>query len=198
MKPITMGLVVLTILPVAACHQPRRMAPQIPLEGIDGRYTFTISTAAVKLEGRFIVVHSEAHMLEPRRCVPIEGPEASPEMRAAWFECWGSSRPSEASLRLRISEVDPITQSRWYARMRVADTVYRCQRYTSTGDCTSLLRARGMKWVDRNGSITVVRGFPAEPDTSRALPFPRGTSPLRVRCDTSAVNARCSEKEEAM
>ena len=137
-----------------------------------------------------MVVHSEVYLLEPRNCVPIEGPKSSTEMKSAWFECWGGTRPSERSLRLRFSEIDPVNHSRWYARMRVADTVYRCTQYQTTGDCVQLLRARGMKWTDRNGSITILRGFPAEADTGRAS-VPSGVNPLRTRCDTGSVNSRC-------
>ena len=184
MKRLLPGL--LAIIP--ACHQPREMAPQVPLAGIDGKYTFTINTAQLKMEGTFLVAYSEVHVLTPRNCVPIEGPRASDAMRAAWFECWGGG--AESSLRLRFSEVDPVNQSRWYARMRVQDTVVRCTRYQASGDCVEALRARGMKTVDRNGSITVVRGLPVVPDTGRADP-PAGRKPLRVRCDTTGVDRSC-------
>ena len=180
----------LAILP--ACHQPREMAPQTPLAGIDGKYTFTISNAWFRMEGQLLIAYSQAHVLAPRSCVPIEGPKSSEEMRASWFECRGSGSRSESSLRLRFSEVDPIRQSRWYARMHVQDTVVRCTSYQSTGDCVSILRARGMKWVDRNGSITVVRGFPAAPDTGTATPS-GDIKRLRARCDTSATSASCTK-----
>ena len=101
----------LAILP--ACHQPREMAPQVPLGGIDGKYTFTISNAWLKMEGQLLIAYSQAHVLAPRSCVPIEGPKSSEEMRASWFECRGSTSRSESSLRLRFSEVDPIRLSRW-------------------------------------------------------------------------------------
>ena len=174
----------LLILP--ACHQPREMAPQVPLAGIDGKYTFSIANAWLKMEGQLLVAYSQAHVLAPRRCVPIDGPKSSDEMRSSWFECWGATSSSEPSLRLRFSEIDPINRSRWYARMRVQDTVVRCTRYESNGGCVSILRARGMKWVDRNGSITVVRGFPAAVDTGTAAPS-GGTRRLRAKCDTSAT-----------
>lgn len=164
------------------------MAPQIPLPGIDGKYSFTIANPSVTMEGQFLVAYSRVYLLAPRHCKPIEGPKSSGDMRAAWFECWGASpkTPSAASLRLRISEVDPVNRSRWYARMRVQDTVVRCTRYTAGGDCTGILRARGMKWVDRNGTINVIRGLPAAADTSR-VPDPAGVRRLRARCDTSAT-----------
>jgi hypothetical protein len=183
------------LLPVisSACHQPREMAPQMPLAGIDGKYTFTINTQRVRMEGTFLVAYAQVHLLTPRRCLPIEGLRSSPEMRAAWFECSGANqkRP-EPSLRLRFSEIDPLNQSRWYARMRVQDTVTRCTKFNTSGDCTEILRARGMKTVDLNGSITVLRGFPAALDTSRTTD-PNGTRPLRVRCDTSATGASCTK-----
>jgi len=87
---------------------------------------------------------------------------------------------------MRISEIDPVNRSRWYARMRVQDTVVRCTRYLANGDCTEILRARGMKWVDRNGTINVVRGLPAAADTSR-VPDATGIRRLRARCDTSSM-----------
>lgn len=180
----------LAILP--ACHQPREMAPQVPLVGIDGNYTFTISNAWLQMEGQFLVAYSQVHVLAPRSCVPIDGPKASDEMRASWFECWGGKSRSESSLRLRFSEIDPIRQSRWYARMRVQDTVIRCTRYQSNGDCVEILRARGMKWSDRNGSITVVRGFPAAPDTGATMPS-RDVKRLRAKCDTGVTSVSCTK-----
>lgn len=193
MKPDPRAWIFALFAAPMACHQPRQMAPQVPLAGIDGNYTFTISSQSIKLEGQFIVAYSKAYLLSPKHCVPTEGPEASEEMRAAWYECWGQqgrSTREASSLRLRISEVDPINRSRWYARMRVPDTVVRCTRYMTTGDCTEILRARGMKWVDRNGSITVLRGFTAQPDTGRGND-PAGDRRLRIRCDTSAVTRNC-------
>jgi hypothetical protein len=189
MQRMFLGL--LAILP--ACHQPREMAPQIPLEGIDGKYTFTVNSHQVKVEGTFLVAYSQVHVLTPRNCVPIDGPKSSDGMRAAWFECWGANqkRP-EPSLRLRFSEIDPIDQSRWYARMRVQDTVVRCTRYQASGDCVEILRARGMKTVDRNGSITVVRGFPAAIDTGTTEPS-GAIKRLRARCDTTARSASCTK-----
>jgi hypothetical protein len=179
----------------AACHQPRQMVPQVQLDeprlgGIDGKYSFTIANP-FKMEGRFIVAQSTAHMIEPRRCVPIEGPKSSEGLRASWFECVAGTqgRPSGASLRLRISEIDPIKQSRWYQRTVVLDTDERCTMYQN-GMCVQGIRTRGQKWVDRNGSITVVRGWPEQPDTSRA-PDPSSPRRLRVRCDTSAVSGAC-------
>ena len=197
MRDLTMrGTFLLLLALVPACHQPREMAPQVPLAGIDGKYTFTINNPPLKVEGTFLVAYSEVHLLTPSNCKPIEGPKSSDAMRAAWFECWGANqkRP-EPFLRLRFSEIDPINQSRWYARMRVQDTVLRCTRYQTTGDCVELLRARGMKTVDRNGSITVIRGFPAAVDTGNAEPS-GGAKRLRARCDTSATSASCVTRRE--
>jgi hypothetical protein len=165
------------------------MAPEVPLPGIDGKYSFVIENPSLKMEGQFVVAYSRVYLVAPRRCVPIEGPKSSEAMRAAWFECRGAGQGarSEASLKLRISEIDPMTRSRWYARMRVQDTVIRCTRYQANGDCTEILRARGMKWVDRNGTINVTRGLPVAPDTSRA-PDAAGTRRSRARCDTSAMS----------
>jgi hypothetical protein len=186
------SLLLVVLLPAMGCYRPREVVPEIPLPGIDGKYSFAITNPSVALEGRFMVVHSQVHLLAPRRCVPIEGPKSSAELRAAWFECWGAGQQarSAASLRLRISEIDPMNRSRWYARMRVQDTVVRCTRYQANGDCTEILRARGMKWVDRNGTIAVTRGWPVPPDTG-LLGEPKGNRPLRVRCDTASINGSC-------
>ena len=78
--------------------------------------------------------------------------------------------------------------------MQVQDTVVRCAQYQTTGDCSGILRARGLKWVDRNGSITVLRGLPAVSDTGRADPG-TGRKPLRTRCDTTAVNRSCAPSD---
>jgi hypothetical protein len=188
MRRICGSLIVLAT--VVACHRPREMAPQVPLEGIDGKYTFTIADRFVRMEGQLIVAYSEVHLLSPRNCRPIEGPKSSDELRASWFECRGG-RPSSESLRLRFSQVDPINRSRWYARMQVADTVRRCTSYNATGDCLQLLRATGRKWVDRNGAIRVEKGFEVVPDTGGVV-LPPGSKRLRVRCDTSAASSQCN------
>jgi hypothetical protein len=159
------------------------MAPQIPLEGLDGKYSFTISQ--LKMGGRILISHEAAYMMEPRRCVPIEGPKSSDELRASWFECVAGikPRPSSPSLRLRISAVDPMSQSRWYQRLRVLDTLEKCTQYLN-GRCTNGYRYTQWKWGDRNGSITVERGWPVRPDTGVA-PELRSRGQLRVRCDTT-------------
>lgn len=196
------GWLVVLLASAMACHRPREMAPEIPLPGLDGKYRFVIENPSVKMEGQFVVAYSQVYLLAPRHWVPVEGPKSSESMRAAWFECWGAGRSarSEASLKLRIGEIDPITRSRWYARMRVQDTAIRCTRYQANGDCTEILRARGMKWADRNGTINVTRGLPVVPDTSRA-PDATGTRRSRVRCDTSAMRGACnshSRREERL
>ena len=185
------GLLMILLCSGMACYRPREMAPEVPLPGIDGKYSFTVTIpSSARMDGQFLVAYSQVYLLAPRRCVPVEGPKSSGEMRAAWFECWGAGQNarSEASLRLRISEIDPVNRSRWYARMRVQDTVVRCTRYLANGDCTQALMARGLKWVDRNGTINVVRGLPVTPDTGRA-PEAGGTKRLRARCDTSSTGA---------
>ena len=186
----------LVLMSTVACYRPREMAPQVPLAGIDGKYSFTISNPSLKMEGQFVVAYSQVYVLAPRRCVPVDGPKSSDEMRASWFECSGNQKQrGESSLRLRISEVDPINLSRWYAHMYVPDTVSRCTRYTATGDCVELLRARGMKWVDRNGSITVVRGFPVAPDTG-ASTVPAGIKRLKAKCDTTTMGSNCRSSRD--
>ena len=196
MRRLTRNGLLLTLLASSmGCHRAPEMAPQIPLAGIDGTYSFTIDNPSIRMEGQFVVAYSQAYLLAPRRCVPIEGPKSSEAMRAAWFECTSGAhaRPGDAFLRLRISEIDPINMSRWYARMRVQDTVIRCTRYLASGDCAEILRARGMKWVDRNGTINVVRGLPAATDTSRA-PDASGIKRLRARCDTTATTGACNRE----
>lgn len=191
MRHLTMRGLLVVLLVSSGCHRPREMAPQIPLKDIDGKYTFNISYP-FKMEGQLVVAYSKVYLIEPARCVQIDGPRSSDEMRSAWFECaaGGQARPSEGFLRLRFSEVDLINRSRWYQRTQVSDTVLRCTSYRTTGDCTQLLRARGLKWVDRNGSITVVKGFVAKPDTGQGN-NPSGVRPLRARCDTSASSTSC-------
>ena len=187
MKSAWSGLLLLSAM---ACHRPREMAPQVPLEGIDGKYSFTI-TNPFKLEGQFLVAQSKAYMMSPRHCVPIEGPKSSDALRASWFECQGGKDTrSSASLRLRISEVDPVNQSRWYQRIAVRDIVERCTAWQN-GTCVQGYRAvrRDPKYEDRNGTITVVRGWPVTPDTSRSEPSGRGR--LRSRCDTTASTNGC-------
>jgi hypothetical protein len=142
------------------------------------------------MDGRFVVADTQVFLHVDRACAVTDAPKSSEGMRATWFQCGGSIGGS--FIQLRISRVDPVNRSRWYARMRVADTVNRCMQYTARGDCTQLLRAYGMKWVDLYGNMTVVRGMLA-PDTSRA-PNPSGTRPLRARCDTSATSTSCSGK----
>lgn len=182
------------LLPAMACYRSREMASQIPLEGIDGKYTFTISQP-FKMEGRLMVSHSKAYLMEPRRCVPIEGPKASDQLRASWFECVAGSqgRPSGASLKLRISEVDPINMSRWYQRTLKLDTLGRCNRMVFPR-CRPGTMVYGQRWVDRNGAITVLRGWPVTADTS-AAPDARGRGQLRARCDTSAARGMCQPNE---
>jgi hypothetical protein len=180
------GWFAVLLVPVIACHRPREMAPQIPLDGIDGKYTFSIQQP-FRMEGRFLVTYAKAYMIEPRRCVPIEGPKSSDALRASWFECVAGSqgRPSGASLRLRISEVDPVNLSRWYQQTTALDTVERCTAWQN-GRCVQGVRAvrRERTLVDRSGAITVVKGWPVPPDTS-AAPNPQGRGQLRIRCDTS-------------
>ena len=81
MKPALIGV---GFVIAGACHRSREMAPQLLLEGIDGKYTFTI-VQPFMLEGRFLVSYAKAYMIEPRRCVPIEGPKSSDELRASWL-----------------------------------------------------------------------------------------------------------------
>lgn len=188
------GWFAIFLVPALGCHRPREMAPQIPLEGIDGKYTFTIQQP-FKMEGRIMISHSTAYLMEPRRCVPIEGPKASAELRASWFECVAGSqgRPSGASLRLRISEVDPINRSRWYQRTLKLDTLGWCNQMVFPR-CRPGTMVYGQRWIDRNGAITMLRGWPVTADTS-AAPDARGRGRLRARCDTTAGRGLCQPND---
>lgn len=171
-----------------ACHRNRQDTGIHPSAPVDGAYSFTIHRLPVYMDGRFVVADTQVFLYVDRPCTLTDAPRSSEGLRATWFQCGGSIGGS--FIQLRISSVDPVNRSRWYARMRVADTVNRCMQYTARGDCTQLLRAYGMKWVDLYGNMTVVRGM-LPPDTSRA-PTPSGTRPLRARCDTSASGTSCS------
>ena len=52
----------------------------------------------------------------------------------------------------------------------------------------------GQRWIDRNGSITVMKGWPALVDTS-ATPDARGRGQLRARCDTTAARNACQPND---
>ncbi len=175
-----------------SCHRAPEVAPQSPLEGIDGKYSFSIDKPYLKMEGQFIVAYGEVYLLSPRHCVKIEGPKSSANLRAAWFECSGATSPSGPSLQLRFSEIDPINHSRFFSRSRERNIVQRCTRYNTNGDCVELLRARGMEWVQRDGAITVIRGFIVKPDSGKA-PAPGDPRTLRTRCDTTATAASCGD-----
>jgi len=189
MKRPLMRVSLLLLAAVAvACHRHRQDTETLPSAPVDGVYSFTINKLPVYMDGRFVVADTQVFLYVDRSCTLTDAPKSSDGMRATWFQCGGSIGGS--FIQLRISRVDPVNRSRWYARMRVPDTVERCTQYTTRGDCTQVLRAYGMKWVDLYGNMTVVRGMLA-PDTSRA-PNPRGTRPLRARCDTSAASTSCS------
>ena len=184
---VPVSLLLITAIP-GACHRNRQVTETHPSAPVEGVYSFTIHRVPVYMDGRFVVADTQVFLHVDRACTLTDAPRSSEGMRATWFQCGGSIGGS--FIQLRISSVDPVNRSRWYARMLVADTVNRCMQYTTRGDCTQLLRARGMKWVDLYGNMSVVRGMPA-PDTSRA-PNPRGTRPLRARCDTSGISTSCS------
>lgn len=189
------GLILLLLGASGSCHRAPEVESQIPLEGIDGKYSFSINRPYLKMAGQFIVAYGEVHLLSPRHCMKTQGPKSSGNLRAAWFECWGARRPSEQSLQLRLSEIDPINRSRFFARMRVVDTVLRCTRYNISGDCVELLRARGPKWENRDGAITVIRGFTVNPDSGR-VPTPADPRRLRTRCDTTAATSTCGDRRK--
>lgn len=186
---VRVSLLLLSAVSVA-CHRNRGDTEMPPSHVLDGAYSFKLTTNPLfpGMEGQFVVADTQVFLYVDRACEPVEAPKSSEGMRAAWFQCGGSI--GGTFLQLRISKVDPVNRSRWYARMRVPDEVVRCTQYTTSGDCTHGVRALGMKWVDRYGNMTVVRGILA-PDTSRA-PNPSGTRPLRARCDTSATRTSCS------
>ena len=174
----------------AACHRNRQETGMPASYPLDGVYSFTIHKLPVYMDGRFVVADTQVFLHVDRQCTLTDAPRSSEGMRATWFQCGGSIGGS--FIQLRISRVDPVNRSRWYARMRVPDTVERCTQYTTRGDCAQVMRAYGMKWVDLYGNMTVVRGMLA-PDTSRA-PNASGTRKLRARCDTSATGTSCSRE----
>jgi hypothetical protein len=196
MTSFVRGSILLLCGALIGCHRAPDIAPQIPLEGIDGKYSFSINKPPyLKMEGQFIVAYGEVHLLSPSSCRKIEGPKTSDGLRAAWFECWGGRRPSDPSLQLRFSEIDPINRSRFFVRMRVMDTVRRCTAYNTSGDCVELLRARGMKWEQRDGAITITKGFVVKPDSGR-VPNPSDPRRLRARCDTTAAGNSCGDTRQ--
>jgi hypothetical protein len=82
------------------------------------------------MSGYFVVADTQVFLDVARTCEPAVAPKASDGMRASWFDC---NRSREGSfLQLRISQIDPVNRSRWYARMRVLDSVTRCSQYTTT------------------------------------------------------------------
>lgn len=184
------GSILVVLGASVSCHRAPDVESQIPLEGIDGKYSFSIDKPYLKMEGQFIVAYGEVHLLSPQRCVKIQGPKSSESQRAAWFECRGAKRAGDPSLQLRFSEIDPINRSRFFSRTRELQTVRRCTLYNTNGDCVELLRARGMEWVHRDGAITVTRGFIVKPDSGRA-PTPADPRRLRTRCDTTAAQSLC-------
>jgi hypothetical protein len=184
------GLLLMVLVSSMACHRNRSALDAVPKYRLDGAYAFTVNGEGVYMSGYFVVADTQVFLDVARTCEPAAAPKASDGMRASWFDC---NRTREGGfLQLRISEVDPVNRSRWYARMRVPDTVTRCTQYTTTGVCTQVVRARGMKWVDRHGTMVVTRGLPGTPpDTGRSIE-PTGSRRLRIRCDTSAAGQACS------
>jgi hypothetical protein len=184
------GLLLMVLVSSVACHRARTAGDAIPKYPADGAYAFTIDGQGVYMSGHFVLADTQVFLDVAGRCEPAAAPKASDAMRASWFDC---NRTREGGfLQLRISQVDPVNRSRWYARMRVLDVVTRCTQYTTSGDCTEVLRATGMKWVDRYGTMVVSRGLPGtRPDTGRPI-VPKDARRLRIRCDTSAAGPACS------
>jgi hypothetical protein len=183
------AMLVLLLATTVGCHRNREIAVEPPGGPVDGAYAFTLKGADVYMEGRFVIADTQVFLYTNSRCELADAPEQSGGMRATWFDC--NRTRDGAVLQLRISQVDPVNRSRWYARMRVLDVITRCNVYTVNGDCVELARARGLKWVDRYGQMIVTRGLPpiGPPDEKRLEPT--GSRPLRVRCDTSAAGSNC-------
>ena len=175
-----------------ACHRSRESTTALPDYPLDGAYSFTISKQEppIYMQGDFVVADSQVFLYADGSCEPAaNAPKASDDMRAAWFDC--RKTRDGAFLQLRISQTDPVYKSRWHARMQVNDIVDRCTTYNTRGQCTQVLRARGMKWVDLYGTITVTRGIPDAPRDSARTPAPGGVPRLRLRCDTIPRATSC-------
>jgi hypothetical protein len=183
-------MVVVLLAASVACHRNREIAVERPTAAqLEGAYSFTINSNGIFMEGRFVIADTQVFLYVDARCEFADAPESSEGMRATWFDC---NRTREgAFLQLRISQVDPVNKSRWHARRRELDTVTRCAVYTVNGDCTQVVRARGMKWVDRYGQMIVTRGMPPIGWQDERRSQPTGSRPLRVRCDTSATGSNC-------
>ena len=175
-----------------ACHRSRETTTAAPDYRLDGAYSFSISKLEppIYMQGNFVVADSQVFLYADGSCEPAANtPKASDDMRAAWFDC--RKTRDGAFLQLRVSQTDPVNKSRWHARMQVNDIVDRCMTYNTRGQCTQVLRARGMKWVDLYGTITVTRGIPDAPRDSARTTAPGGVPRLRLRCDTIPRATSC-------
>jgi len=183
-------LIAVLLLASSACHRNREVALERLTDGVDGGYRFLIDVPGVYLTGRFVVADTQVFLEVDSDCEFVDAPTASGEMRSSWYEC---DRTAEgAFFQLRISQVDPVKKSLWYARIRVPDTKTVCPRYTIYGQCIEGIRERRVKWIDRYGAMIVTRGLAGTPpDSSARITVPRGSRPLRARCDTTAFNKAC-------
>lgn len=173
-----------------ACQRHGNTTSAVPNYPIDGAYRFLIDVPGVYMTGRFVLADTLVYLDADADCQFADAPKSSDGLRSTWYDC--NRTRDGAFLQLRISQVDPVKKSLWYARMRVPDTETRCTQYTVAGDCVEVLRARGMKWVDRYGAIIVTRGLPGTPPDSVLRIVPHGSKPLRARCDTIATKVPCS------
>ena len=176
------------LLAGVACHRNRDVAVERLTGGVDGAYRFLIDVPDLYLTGRFVVADTQVFLEVDADCEFVESPNSSDGMRSTWYEC---NRTAEGGfLQLRISQVDPVKKSFWYARIRVSDRETRCA-YSIYGECMEGYRARGTRWIERYGAMIVTRGLAGAPPDSVVPIAPRGSRPLRARCDTTAFSKGC-------
>lgn len=186
-----MRSMIAVLLACLACHRHREVVPERLTAGVDGAYRFLIDVPGVYMSGRFVIADTQVFLDTDYECVFADAPKSSDGLRSTWYDC--NRTPDGAFLQLRISQVDPVKKSLWYARYRVADTRRRCTVYSIHGECIEGYRARGTRWVDRYGAMIVTRGLAGTPPDSVAQIVPRGSRPLRARCDTTAFSKECEQ-----
>ena len=183
--------IALLFLASVACHRNREVATDRPTASVDGAYRLLIDVPGVYLTGRFVVADTQVFLEVDSDCEFVESPNSLDGMRSSWYEC---DRTAEGGfLQLRISQVDPVKKSFWYARIRVRDRKTVCPRYSIYGDCIEGVHERRVRWIERYGAIIVTRGLAGTPPDSSAFTVPRASKPLRMRCDTTAFNQGCEQ-----
>jgi hypothetical protein len=175
-----------------ACHRNRDAETEHLTTVVDGAYRLLIDVPGVYLTGRFVVADTQVFLEVDSDCEFVESPNSTDGMRSTWYEC---DRTAEgAFFQLRISQVDPLKKSFWYARIRVPDRRTVCPRYSIYGECIEGVYERRVRWIERYGAIIVTRGLAgAPPDSNANLTLPRAPGPLRARCDTTAFTKGCEQ-----